>query len=37
MVNMMKRNDLEKLEDEYPDVKQMTFNHKGYDLSLIHI
>jgi hypothetical protein len=31
MVNMMKRNDLERLEEEFPEVKQMTFNNKGYD------
>ena len=28
---MMKRNDLEKLEEEYPEVKQMTFNNIGFD------
>ena len=31
MVNMMKRNDLERLEEEFPEVKQMSFNNKGYD------
>jgi hypothetical protein len=31
MVNMMKRNDLERLEEEFPEVKQMTFNNRGYD------
>ena len=31
MVNMMKRNDLERLEEEYPEVKQMTYNNIGYD------
>ena len=31
MVNMMKRNDLEKLHEEYPEVKQMTFNNVGFD------
>ena len=27
----MRRNDLEKLEEEYPEVKQMTFNNVGFD------
>jgi len=27
----MKRNDLETLEEEYPEVKQMTYNNIGYD------
>ena len=31
MVNMMKRNELEILQEEYPEAKQMTFNNKGYD------
>ena len=31
MTNMMKRNDLEILQEEYPEVKQMTFNNVGFD------
>ena len=31
MINMMKRNELERLEEEFPEVIQMTFNNKGYD------
>ena len=31
MVNMMKRNELERLEEEFPEVKQMTFNNIGFD------
>lgn len=31
MVNMMKRNDLEILQEEYPEVKQMTYNNVGFD------
>ena len=31
MVNMMKRNDLEKLHLEYPEARQMHFNNKGFD------
>ena len=31
MKNMMKRNEWECLEEDFPEVIQMTFNHKGYD------
>jgi len=31
MVNMMKRNKLERLEEEFPEVKQMTYNNIGHD------
>ena len=31
MTNMMKRNDLERLQEEYPEVKQMSFNNVGFD------
>ena len=31
MVNMMKRNALERLEEEYPEVRQMTYNNIGFD------
>ena len=27
----MKRNDLERLQEEYPEAKQMTYNNRGYD------
>ena len=31
MINMMKRNELERLEEEFPEVKQMTYNNIGFD------
>jgi len=30
----MKKNENETLQVEYPEVKQMTFNHKGYDYEM---
>ena len=31
MINMMKRNELEILQEEYPEVLQMTYNNIGFD------